>query len=163
LTPTSLTPPPSQRAPTFPRRRGAHRSVSRPSSRIDEAGPPGFEPGVEAPEAPVVSQLYYGAAPPPPADRSGLTPAPKKPPRPPGSRPGALESGMGEPPVHFAPEQSGGWSGARTPSGPVSSRLDGDPGSQAPDVSDIPGIGRASLGWVAQPPRAGSTDAPNSG
>ncbi len=25
----------------------------------DEAGPPGFEPGSEAPEAPMLSKLYY--------------------------------------------------------------------------------------------------------
>ena len=30
-----------------------------PGSEVIEAGPPGFEPGSEAPEAPMLSKLYY--------------------------------------------------------------------------------------------------------
>jgi hypothetical protein len=36
--------------------------ATRPAGRRFRTGPPGFEPGFEAPEASVMSKLYYGPA-----------------------------------------------------------------------------------------------------
>ncbi len=38
-------------------------SHGRTATRVDLTGPPGFEPGFEAPEASVMSKLYYGPGP----------------------------------------------------------------------------------------------------
>lgn len=44
------------RAPARPRRK----AWAETAACSGEAGPPGFEPGFEAPEASVISKLYYG-------------------------------------------------------------------------------------------------------
>ena len=49
------------------RTRGRGRSATALSP--DGTGPPGFEPGFEAPEASVMSKLYYGPAVDPPTER----------------------------------------------------------------------------------------------